>query len=71
MLRSSLSMVLIATATSAWAHEDGTLHSHPHLLISNEFLAGFLLLAAASLALGARRILRNSSRRQRTDWMQE
>lgn len=65
MLRTSLAMVLTAVTTSAWAHQDSTFHSHPHLLISNEFLAGLLLMAAAGLGYLARRILLNRERRRK------
>ena len=69
MLRTPLVLLLTTIATRAIAHEDGMLHSHPHLLISNELLAAVLLLAAATLGFLARRILLKSSRRLRADRM--
>lgn len=57
MLRASLVLLQTAIATTAMAHEDGSLHSHPHLLISNEFLTALLLGSAIALIATARRLL--------------
>lgn len=57
MLRASLVLLLTAIATRAMAHEDGTLHTHPHLHISNELLATILLCSAFALIVTARKLL--------------
>ena len=49
------------SVAEAAAHQDGGAHSHPHLIISNELLAGFLLAAAAVIVLAARKTMTNRS----------
>lgn len=59
MIRTYLTgMSLAAVSTSALAHQDGTLHSHPHLLVSNELIAAVLLTAFGGLCLGMHHVLK-------------
>ena len=41
----------------AQAHSDGATHTHPHLMISNEFIAAALMTGALGLILTARHLL--------------
>ena len=49
--------VAMLTATMAQAHSDGATHTHPHLVISNEFIAAALMTGALGLILTARHLL--------------
>lgn len=53
----TLTAAYLAVAGAALAHQDGLAHSHPHLIISNELLAGLLLAGAAVLFFGAKHVL--------------
>ena len=50
----ALTAMMIARVS---AHESGAMHSHPHLLVSNEFLAAVLVAVAAGALLFARKML--------------
>ena len=66
MLRLALTMSLVLAAVQmASAHQDGSFHAHPHLIVTNEFLSAVLLVAAGGLVLAARWVL--SARRNRSD----
>ncbi len=59
MIRTYLALMsLVAVSTGALAHQDGTLHSHPHLLVSNELIAAVLLTAFTGLCLGVRHVIK-------------
>lgn len=57
-------ILLGLSVVEASAHMDGTAHSHPHLAISNELLAAFLLAGTAVIVLAARKILNNRKARK-------
>ena len=45
------------SAMAAHAHQDGAAHTHPHLMISNEFIAAALMSGALALVVAARYLL--------------
>ena len=60
---SAISILTSLTAIEATAHQDGMAHTHPHLAISNELLAGLFIVATAVLAYAARKtVMRHRQR---------
>ena len=51
---SVLSIAAMGSAMAAHAHQDGAAHTHPHLMISNEFIAAALMSGALALVVAAR-----------------
>ena len=52
-----LSIAATCSAIAARAHQDGVAHAHPHLFISNEYVAAALMSAALALVMTARHLL--------------
>ena len=52
-----LSIAAMGAAIAAHAHQEGTEHTHPHLMISNELIAAALMSGALALAVTARHLL--------------
>ena len=57
-----LSISALGSACAAHAHEVGAAHTHPHLMISNEFFAAALMSAAIALVVTARYLLARGKR---------
>ena len=67
MIRMISVALLLITTTSAVAHQNGVLHSHPHLAVNNEFLAVMILLVGTiGVGIAGQRVLskRKSVRRR-------
>ena len=52
-----LSIAATCSAIAAHAHQDVVAHAHPHLIISNEYVAAALMSAALALVMTARHLL--------------